>query len=291
MTVSGQLVAVGGVRIHVDVRPGDPRVTPLLLINGIGAGLEAFGSFIEALDPAITVIRVDPPGLGGSPAMRRPYRMPALARTLLGVLDVLEQSRVDVLGISWGGFLAQQLAYTGGARCRRLILVATGAGGAMVPAPPWVLTKMVTPRRYQDPVYFRRIAPAIYGGSARHDPAVAALALHSPTGTGPGRGYVHQLAAITGWTSVRFLRTLRQPTLILAGDDDPLVPLINARILGALIPNARVHVYSGGHVELVADPHGLVPTIEDFLFSDDAATDVARPGRRARWTGTPEHLE
>lgn len=117
MTVTGRLVDVGDVGIHVDVRPGDPRVTPLLLINGIGAGLEAFGSFVEALDPDIPVIRVDPPGLGGSPAARRPYRMPALARTLLGVLDVLEQPQVDVLGISWGGFLAQQLVYTGRARC------------------------------------------------------------------------------------------------------------------------------------------------------------------------------
>ena len=84
----------------------------------------------------------------------------------------------------------------------------------------------------------------------------------------------------------RFLQTLQQPTLILAGDDDPLVPLINARILGALIPNARVHVYSGGHVELVADPDRLVPTIEDFLSSDDRATDVSGPGRPATWAWT-----
>lgn len=276
MTGIGELVTAGGVRVHVHVRAGDPRRTPLLLINGIGAGLEAFGSFVAALDPAIPVIRVDPPGLGGSPPARRPYRMPALARTLLHVLDVLEQPRVDVLGISWGGFLAQQLAHTGGDRCRRLILVATGAGGAMVPAPPRVLAKMLTARRYQDPAYFRRIAPVIYGGSARHAPDLAALALHGATQTGPGRGYVHQLAAITGWTSVRFLPTLRQPTLVLAGDDDPLVPLINARILGALIPKARVHVYAGGHVELVADPQRLVPTIEEFLSGDEPGTGRGR---------------
>ncbi len=271
MTATGRIVTAGDVHVHVHFRPGDPRRTPLLLINGIGAGLEAFDSFVAALDPAIPVIRVDPPGLGGSPVARRPYRMPALARTLLQVLDILEQPRVDVLGISWGGFLAQQLAYTGRRRCRRLVLVATGAGGAMVPAPPRVLATMMTPRRYQDPAYFRRIAPAIYGGSVRHDPDVAALALHSPTQAGPGRGYLHQLAAITGWTSVRILPTLRQPTLILAGDDDPLVPLVNARILGALIRDSRVHVYSGGHVELVADPQRLVPTIEEFLFGDDPA--------------------
>ena len=127
----------------------------------------------------------------------------------------------------------------------------------------------------------------VAGAAAIHPLTDATLALHGRTGTGPGKGYVHQLAAITGWTSVRCLRTLRQPTLILAGDDDPLVPLINARILRTLIPNARVHVYSGGHVELVADPQRLVPTIEDFLSSDDAATDVSGRGRHGRWTGAP----
>jgi pimeloyl-ACP methyl ester carboxylesterase len=71
-----------------------------------------------------------------------------------------------------------------------------------------------------------------------------------------------------------------QPTLILAGDDDPLVPLVNARILGALIPTARVHEYSGGDVELVADPHRLVPTIEDFLSSDDLAPPPIEGVRR-----------
>lgn len=276
MTGGGRLVTAGDVRVHVDVRPGDPRRTPLLLVNGIGAALETFDPFVAALDPALPVIRVDAPGLGGSPAARRPYRMPALARTLLRVLDVLEQPRVDVLGISWGGFLAQQLAYTGGDRCRRLVLVATGAGGAMVPGAPRVLAKMMTPRRYQDPAYLRRIAPGLYGGSARLAPEVAALALHGAKQAGPGRGYVHQLAAITGWTSVRFLPMLRQPTLVLAGDDDPLVPLVNSRILGALIRDARVHVYAGGHVELVADPHLLAPTIEAFLAGDDAAVTSRR---------------
>jgi pimeloyl-ACP methyl ester carboxylesterase len=60
------------------------------------------------------------------------------------------------------------------------------------------------------------------------------------------RGYVGQLYAITGWTSLPWLRTLRQPSLVLAGDDDPIVPLVNGRILARRIPQARLQVIHGG---------------------------------------------
>jgi len=58
---------------------------------------------------------------------------------------------------------------------------------------------------------------------------------------------------------------LRQPTLVLTGDDDPLIPTVNGRLLAALIPRARLHVYPGGHLELIARPEHLAPLIEQFL--------------------------
>ncbi len=76
---------------------------------------------------------------------------------------------------------------------------------------------------------------------------------------GPLRGYLYQRAAGLGWTSLPFLPLIRQPTLVLAGDDDPIIPLANARILAALIPSARLHVYNGGHLELVTRPGLLAP--------------------------------
>jgi len=264
-------VAVGGQPLRVAVRSGDPGRTPLLLLNGIGVGLEALDPLVEALDPAIPVIRFDPPGVGGSPLPATPYRLPGLARTVLRLLDVLGQEQVDVLGISWGGGLAQQLARTGGRRCRRLVLVATGTGALMVPAHPRVLARMATPRRYLDRNHLRRIAAEIYGGSARTDPRIATWLLHTHGRVGPRRGYYYQLLAGAGWTSVPFLPALRQPTLVLTGDDDPLIPTINGRLLATLIPNARLHVYRGGHLELVADPGLLVPVIEEFLHADPPA--------------------
>ncbi len=107
-----RLVSVGGQLLRIHVRPGDTGRAPLLLVNGIGAAFESFDPLVDALDPDHPLIRFDPPGAGGSPVPSRPYRLPGLARTLLALLDVLGHNQVDVLGISWGGALAQQFART-----------------------------------------------------------------------------------------------------------------------------------------------------------------------------------
>ena len=268
------LVDVGGQRLRIHVRPGDPRRTALLLVNGIGAGLASFDPLVDVLDPRRPVIRFDAPGAGGSPVPSKPYRLPGLARTMLALLDVLGHDRVDVLGVSWGGALAQQFAWTAQERCRRLVLVATSPGTLMVPGRPRVLTHMATPRRYTDSDFLRRIAPHIYGGTARHDPDIPARLLHPHTRAGVRRGYALQLLAAAGWTSVPFLPLLRQPTLVLTGDDDPIIPVVNGHLLAALIRRSRLHVYRGGHLELIARPERLAPEIEQFLDASETGLHI-----------------
>ena len=129
---------------------------------------------------------------------------------------------------------------------------------------------MVTPRRYLNRGYLQRVAGDLYGGSARADPASVAAAMHGDHSVGgnrvgPSRGYLYQLAAAAGWTSVPFLPWLRQPTLILAGDDDPLIPLVNARMMHRLIRDSRLHVYHGGHLGLVTEAAALAPVVDGFL--------------------------
>ncbi|WP_256461179.1 poly(3-hydroxyalkanoate) depolymerase [Blastococcus sp. PRF04-17] len=256
-----------GRTLRVAVRPGtDASVPPLLLMNGIGASLEVLQPFVDALEPRRTVIRFDVPGVGGSPRPVVPYNLatfsPVVARamTRLGFDDP-----VDVLGLSWGGGLAQHFAAQHRSRCRRLVLAATATGSLMVPANPRVLARMLTPRRHRDPDYARSIAGEIYGGTMRTEPERAARVLHSATRLGPRRGYYYQLAASAGWSSLPFLKLIRQPTLVVAGDDDPIVPLVNARIMSRLLPDARLYVYNGGHIALVTEPEELAPVIEEFL--------------------------
>ena len=134
-------VAVGPQRLRVAIRPGTngagtPPRPPLLLINGIGARLEALEPFAAAVDPAVEVIRFDPPGVGGSPLPPGPYRFTGLCRLIAGLLTELGHDQADVLGISWGGAVAQHFAAFQRARCRRLVLAATAAGAPMVLARP-----------------------------------------------------------------------------------------------------------------------------------------------------------
>ena len=269
-TAEVRSVEVGGQRLRVAIRPGPnepgrPPRFPLLLINGIGARLELLEPFVAALDPAVEVVRFDPPGVGGSPLPPRPYRFTGLCRLIAAMLTELGHDRVDVLGISWGGGVAQHFAAFQRSRCRRLVLAATATGTPMVPARPSVLVHMVTPRRHVDAGYLQRIAGDIYGGLARIDSAPVMAAMHGGPPAGPSRGYLYQLAATVGWSSLPFLPWLRQPTLILAGDDDPIIPLANARLMHRLIRDSRLHVYHDGHLGLVTQAAELAPVVDVFL--------------------------
>jgi poly(3-hydroxyalkanoate) depolymerase len=236
---------------------------PLVLCNGIGASLEVLDPLVEQL--RCPVIRFDVPGTGGSPTSPLPYGFPYLAWILGRVLTKLNVGVVDILGLSWGGALAQQFAFQNPRRCRKLVLVATGTGAVMVPAHPRVLTKMLTPRRFSDPEYAASIAGELYGGTVRaHGEDVARLfvrQLHA----GSKVGYLHQLLAGSVWTSLFALRAVRQQTLVVAGTDDPIIPVINARILNTLLPHSRLHLHDGGHIDLVHNAAELAPVIEGFL--------------------------
>ena len=139
-----------------------------------------------------------------------------------------------------------------------------------VPAAPHVLALMATPLALL-------LAPAPAARRADHrrrpDRARAAVLdghvadrLEAPPSL---LGYQWQLAAITGWTSAHWLHRIGQPTLVLAGDDDPLVPVANARFLAHRIPRARLHVVrGGGHLFLIDQPRDVVDVVGAFLAKE-----------------------
>src|SRR5262245_44282880 len=103
-------ISVKGQRLRIAIRHGDGTRPPLLLMNGVGANLDLLQPFVDALDPSIEIICFDAPGVGGSPPPAIPYRFATLAWLIAHMLDQLGYAQVDVLGISWGGGLAQQFA-------------------------------------------------------------------------------------------------------------------------------------------------------------------------------------
>jgi poly(3-hydroxyalkanoate) depolymerase len=266
-----RFVDVDGVRLRTSVR-GSGR--PLLLITGLGASLDLAEPFERELAArGVQTISFDAPGVGESTPYPLPRRMPGVARTVARMTAALGYDRVDVLGVSLGGVVAQQLAHRSPHLVRRLILAATGPGLGGVPGSPRVLLTLATPRRYYQPDYYRRIAARIYGGLARTDPDALLRGSVARFVEPPSlRGYFGQLYAITGWTSLPWLRRLRQPTLVLAGDDDPIVPLVNGRILARRIPRAQLQVvHGGGHLFLLERPAEVAELVAQFLHSGGAA--------------------
>ena len=257
-------IDLDGQTIRTAVRPGNSQLVPLLIFNGIGANLELVMPFVAALDPELEIIAFDVPGVGGSSTPATPYRFPGLAKLAARMLDYLDYGQVNAIGVSWGGALAQQFAHDYPERCKKLILAATSAGAVMVPGKPKVLWRMASPRRYVQPSYGVRIAPDIYGGAFRRDPKLA-MAHASKVRSGGKMGYYWQLFAGLGWTSIHWLHKIRQPTLVMAGDDDPLIPLINMRLLAWRIPNAELHVIDDGHLFLVTRAEAVAPIIVKFL--------------------------
>ena len=239
-------------------RPG----TPLLIFNGIGASADMLRPLLRRLEsPALTF---DLPGVGASPAALVPRRMRRLAELARDLLCKLGIERCHVMGISWGGGLAQQFALQYPLHTDRLVLAATATGYIMIPPSPSVALKMATPLRYLSAGYFRSVAGEIYGGdlrSSRSRIEAHVREMMPPTVW----GYVSQLYALTGWTSIFRLDDIHAPALVMAGSDDPLVPLANARLMARRLRNARLRVYDCGHLFLLTRLEQAAAEIDAFL--------------------------
>lgn len=259
-----RVLSVEGARVRVCVR-GEGQ--PLLLVMGIGASLEMWGPLEEALCArGYQLISLDMPGTGGSPAVFPPKRMGGLARIAVAVLEELGIEQADVLGLSFGGIVAQEIARLAPKRVRRLVLCATGPGLGGVPGKPSALRHMVTPKRYQSREYAERIAGELYGGRARTQPEIHTSMRVRYIRPPSMYGYLTQIFAVSGWSSVPWLCRVRARTLIVAGDDDPIIPLSNARIMAALLPDARVEVIEGGgHLFLLDMTEDVVGIVDEFL--------------------------
>ena len=265
---------VEGIRLHVRESGDGP---PVLLINGIGAHVGMWAS-MERVLPGMRVIAFDAPGTGRSATPAFPLSLDLLAQLTERLLDRLGYDQVDVLGYSFGGLIAQYLARRAPARVRRLVLAATTPGWGGVPGSMWTLSQMATPLRYYWRPYYDAVIGPLMGGRARDDPEFvrrhgARRQLRPPTPL----GYAWQLLALAaGPGSLSWLRQLTTETLVLAGDDDPVMPLPNALLLARYIPTARLFVAPGeGHLLLMDDRSSVLPMIQSFLSTPSLADSRA----------------
>jgi pimeloyl-ACP methyl ester carboxylesterase len=258
-----EFVRVAGLRLRVEHHGDGPA---LLLINGLGAPLEMWEPLVRELRD-FDVITFDMPGCGLSSTPGRPLGMRALAGIVEAMMCAVGRPRAHVLGYSLGGLVAQELAYRHPERVDRLVLCATTAGFPSLPPRPLAAWLMLTPTRYHRPEAAKAIVPLIAGGRTSRDSKALDANLPRRLAHPPSlAGYVHQLYAAGGFSSHRWIRRIEHRTLILNGDDDPLVPVPNARYLARAITGARLHVMRGaGHLVLIDEPRAAGHLISTFL--------------------------
>jgi pimeloyl-ACP methyl ester carboxylesterase len=260
---------IRGMRIHAQVR-GEGE--PLLLYSGIFGEMRLWQGLLPYL-PGFRTIAFDPPGIGRSQRPPYPLSMWSLARIGTAVLDEFGVGSAHVLGASFGGAVAQQMAFSHPHRVRRLVLVSTSFGGFAVPGKPKAFWHFMHPRSYHHE-RLDQVAGAMFGGRLRTEPQLART-MHLQRPSDP-LAALYRMAGLFGWTSLPWMWAISQPTLIIAGDDDPVTPHVNHRVMAALIPRARLHtVKGGGHLALLESPHQVGPVITSFLLEDAASREGA----------------
>jgi len=239
---------------------GAGKRTPLLFFNGIGANLEIAQAFADHFTGR-DIITFDMPGVGGSPDPSIPYRPWWVAKAAKKILLKHGYDKVDVLGVSWGGGMAQQFAFQNQKMVHRLVLAATSPGVTMVPGDPRALVKMGSPKRYVDRKYLAEHFETLYGDGSD------GAKLFAENMIAPSlKGYLFQLSAMLGWSSLPFLRRLKMPTLIIMGAKDHIVPVANGRILKFMIKDARMVVMDdAGHLFLLTRRDESIAIIRDFF--------------------------
>jgi poly(3-hydroxyoctanoate) depolymerase len=256
-------VRAGDVDLFVRER-GDGH--PLLLINGLGANVEMWGPCEERLSAASRTIVFDAPGTGRSSTPAWPLSISAVSELVGDTLDQLGYERVDVLGFSLGGVIAQELAHRAPERVRRLALCSTACGWGSMPGTLQALALVALPQRYYsrsfsehtnwllspaDDALLRRLT-ALTDARLRHPPSLF--------------GYMSQVWAGSLWSSLGWLSSVQVPTLLIHGAEDRLVPAANSVQLARLLPTSRLHLLPDEGHFIVFDPDSsTLSLLKDFF--------------------------
>ena len=251
---------VNGLRTRVEVRGEGP---PLLLIMGIWGDVRAWDPLLAHLD-GFRTIAFDAPGIGGTEMPSYPSANWGQASFAAAVLDAVGVARAHVLGVSLGGVVAQQLAVLSPHRVDRLVLVSTSSAVLHVPGRPAPLVHLVAPWLSLD--RSGRDAGGVFGGRLRRQPELLGrLNIQPPRNPA---AYLQRLSALAGWWGMPW--SIRQPTLVVTGDDDPVVPAANSRLLARWLPDARLRVLAGGgHLVAFDSPERVAPPVSEFLGVSD----------------------
>jgi 3-oxoadipate enol-lactonase len=248
-------------------RSGDGR--PLLFLNASGATLASAGLLVQPFAAAADTVAADPRGLGRTEIPPGPYTMADYAADALALADHVGWDTFALVGVSFGGMVAQEVAVTASERIERLALLCTSPGGPRAASYPLdtladlppderlatgmsVLDRRFTPEWLADHPVDQMIVDTFVKGQ---------MADHTPDET---RGLAEQLAARSHHDVVDRLGRITCPTFVGNGRYDGIAPVANGELIVSRVPGATLHVYEGGHLFVFQDAAAF-PEVIGFL--------------------------
>ena len=242
----------------------------LLFISGTGGDLRVKPNVFDGAFPkAFEVLAYDQRGMGRSEKLDRPYTMADYADDAAGLMDALGWDAALVVGVSFGGMVAQELALRHPQKVKRLVLACTspgGAGGASFPFHEIEHLRGEARAKHLIPISdTRRDAAWAAANPGLYDQLVT-MGAAEPFADEPGRamGAHRQLEARRGHDAWDRLPQIACPTLIAAGRYDGVALPETQERMAARIPGAVLQWFEGGHLFMIQD-RAAAPAMVDFL--------------------------
>ncbi|MCA9625459.1 MAG: alpha/beta fold hydrolase [Myxococcales bacterium] len=264
----------GKPRIHFETL-GAPQAPPLLMLRGLGRAKAHWGRVVGELAPRFRLVLLDNRGVGLSDAPRAPFAMGALARDALDVLDALGIARAHVFGMSLGGMIAQHLAIAHPNRVDRLVLGCTTPGGPEAERPRLsAFARLAQARMTSIEAAIQAEGEMLLSdrGDRDHPEVIEewiAIAKREPVAK---RSLLLQMGAAIGHRAGEGLGRITAPTLVVSGDDDPLIPVANSRLLARRIRGAELAWIAGARHDFATEAPGeLGRLLREFLLPADGA--------------------
>jgi pimeloyl-ACP methyl ester carboxylesterase len=261
----------GGVALYYEIHGEGP---PLLLIPGFGSTTLVYFANIEPLARRFRVIVFDPRGSGRSGVPESGYAMQAFVDDCAAVLDAAGEDSAHVVGASFGGMVAQNLALLRPELVRRLVLICTTPGGPHhVAPPPEQMAVFLAAGDIADPAAaVRSTYPLHYSDDyiAAHDAEIVARSIANAHLRSTPQGRMGQLVAVSEHDTLDRLADLRAPALVLHGAEDGIVPVENGRRIAEAIPGARLKVFPRAkHIVFTECAGELNRDIIEFLSANE----------------------
>jgi pimeloyl-ACP methyl ester carboxylesterase len=220
-----------------------------MMIMGLRRNIEWWYHQIPTLAKHFKVVVFDNRGAGRSEKPAKDYTIRLFADVEEALMDELNIDQAHVLGVSMGGYIAQELAINHPQKVADLVLGCTGCGGEKAVLMSAERLEKFTANKNLSPEEILQKDMDIYFSDeyvARNPTAIAAFSEISMRHYQPAAAFLRQFAACRNHDTIARLDRITQPTLIMTGDDDPLVPAENSFILKELLPRARLSLFPKG---------------------------------------------